>query len=685
MLSDREIAAIIRTEISNGDGGETSQTSLDRAQALNYFFNRPRGDELPGRSSVQATDVSDMVEALMAQMTPMLTKETLVRFEAAGEEDENAAQEETEFVRYLIGASTENYLEVTSAVKDSLMLKNGWIHVYVDVEEWNESYTRKNIAEFQIQKETEQSNNEESIKVTNIEDSKDGEGFDVSFKRFVHKRRLVIQSVAPENMIWSEDHSRQDLEGIRLLAERKYLTRSELRKLDYPAAVVDKLASTEPSLGANSARRNQGGQQSSLNSADSSQEFVETWVVHAHLDIDEKGIAHLWRIHYADAEILKKEKVDWVPYATGCPFPTPHRLDGQSIYDKLKQNQDMGTGIYRLFMDNVALMNRPRLVYNPNRTEEDDVLNARPGGGIRSKDPMQGVSQLQTNDMGGPLISAMQWLDSKRSERAGASLDLHAADLQLAGHNIGQQGAERQIALKEMLAGHMTANLANTLFKNMFLLVHKTVREYMPGELNAKIAGKWLQTDATQWQERKKVLVATGLTQTEKGVRMSTLSAVIQQATAMIQQGQEGILADKPGLYNALMDWCRAANLSNPEQYWVDPESEGAQQAMQQQQEQQAQQAEQAKEMQQMQMDIFTLQQQLEKYKTDSELLYKYRTDALDAEIEEAKIVGQATLDLQREQRSFTEAGDRQAAASMAGSTPPGAPDPQQAGGAPGA
>ncbi len=666
MLKDSELAQIIESEISSADGGESSQAATERAQALNYFFNKPRGDEVEGRSVVQSSDVSDMIEALMAQMVPMLAKETLIKFEAGGEQDEAAAEEETEFVRYLIGATSENYLEVTSAIKDSLMLRLGWIRVYVEEENGSETYTRNGIAEFQITAETEQSDNEQTITVVDIEDAPGGAGFDVKFRRTIHKRTLRIESVAPENMIWSSGHDRQDLEGIRFLSERKYLTKSELRKMGYSAKVVDNLRTVGADFKEDAAARRKRNQAFNLNAADKSQEYVETHEVHAQLDIDEKGIAQLWHIHYADKEILFKEKVEWIPYAVGGPFPVPHRLDGQSIFDKLKQNQDMSTGIYRLFMDNVALMNRPRIVYNPRVTEESDVLTARPGGGIRSKAPGD-VQQLVTNDMGQPLIQAMQWLDTKRTERAGASLDLGSADFQLAGHNIGTQGAERQISLKEMLAGHMTSNLANTLFKNMFLLVHKTVREYMPGELNAKISGKWLQTDASQWQERKKVIVATGLTQGEKAGRLAALQQVIGYGIQMIEAGEDGIMADRAGVYNAVMDWCRAANLSNPEQYFVDPATEEAQQAQQQRQQQAQQQQQMQAQMQQAQMDIFHLQQQLEKYKHDTDLAQKYQSDALKAEIEEAKIVGQATLDLQREQANNKQAQQAQREATAAG------------------
>ena len=97
--------------------------------------------------------------------------------------------------------------------------------------------------------------------------------------------------------------------------------------------------------------------------------------------------------------------------------------------------------------------------------------------------------------------------------------------------------------------------------------------------------------------------------------------------------------------------------LENVEQYWIDPDSKEAKQAAQAK-EQQAQQAQQAQmqamqQQTQVQQQIFALQAQLDKYKHDTELVFKFAKERLDAEIEEAKLVGSATLDLERQQLVF--------------------------------
>jgi hypothetical protein len=258
-------------------------------------------------------------------------------------------------------------------------------------------------------------------------------------------------------------------------------------------------------------------------------------------------------------------------------------------------------------------------------------------------------------------------MDKQRSERGGASLDLASAEMQLAG-NVGDQGAERQISIKEQLAGQMTRTLANTLIKQTYILVHSTLRLYMPGELTAKLNGQWTTTDPSDWAERRKVNVQSGMTQGEKQQRLQALNALIAQQVNFISQGKGDEITNDGKVYNAVMDWSRAANLDNPEQYWIDPDSEQAMQAKQGKAEQaQAQQQAQVEaqnamieKQTQMQAELFGLSKQLEKYVHDSELVYKYASDRLDAEVEEAKIIGSSTLDLTREQLRFANQGNKQ-------------------------
>ena len=658
-LSDDDIVVILRQELSRAVGWESDELSGNRKKAFEYFYNEPRGDEIAGRSSIQSSDVSDMVEAVMSNINPILTNETLIQFEAAGEDDEESATLESEFTAYMIGGQNAGYLELTSAVKDSLMLRNGFIKVWVDETKRTEKFSEQDLQEFQIQAILDESDLEQTITIDSITDASEREkglaGFDVRFSRFIHKRELMVASIAPENIMTSPESDRQLISEHRFVAERKLLTQTELLEMGYPQEAVMDLPSYDAETRVDSSARRQDSD-NTLTAADTSQRLIETYDIHTMIDVKENGMGSLWHFHLASSELLMKEQAEWIPIATGSPFIVAHRLYGQSIYDKLRTIQDSKTHFLRQWHDNARVVNNARLVYNPKETQESDVMTSRPGGGIRSKNP-QNVVPLQVSDMGPSILGALEYMDKIRSERGGASLDLNSAELQLAGGNIGEGGAERQISVKEGLAAMMTATLANTLIRETFILTHKTLRAHMPGELTAKVNGKWVQTDPSQWPERRKVNVMTGMSKGEKMQRLAALNQVITTQVSFLSQGQEGELVAKANIHNAIMDWARAANLENPDQYWIDPTSEEAQaaakgkaEAAQAQQQAQQQAVQQQVEMQQ---QIFAMSAQLDKYKHDTDLMYKWASDRLQSEIDEAKIVGAATLELEKQQQIF--------------------------------
>ena len=99
------------------------------------------------------------------------------------------------------------------------------------------------------------------------------------------------------------------------------------------------------------------------------------------------------------------------------------------------------------------------------------------------------------------------------------------------------------------------------------------------------------------------------------------------------------------------MDLARAQELEGADQYWIDPKSQRSQQAAQQM-------SQQNEKQKQLEIQVTTLSDQVNQQKNQitaandaAELRYKYWDSALRAEIEEAKIVGSATLELQRLER----------------------------------
>ena len=334
--------------------------------------------------------------------------------------------------------------------------------------------------------------------------------------------------------------------------------------------------------------------------------------------------------------------MDWVPFASGSPFIWPHRFEGQSVFDKLKEVQDVKTAFLRQAVDNVAFTNNRRFVANPNAVDMKSLLNSRPGGVILATDPQQ-VREIEHLSTLGESIQAMDYMDKVRTERGGASLDLMDPSFQLAGKNAGDQGIERQMGAKEKLVGMISRNLAETLLKGMYMLVHRTLREFLPGQLTARLHGVWAETDPSQWPERKHVMVNIGMTAAERSEKAQSLAVLAQSQLAALQLGMDDELVSKKNLYNTQIDWARTMGLDFIEQYWTDPESEEAQQAAQQKAQSQAQMANQQ---QQLQQQLADAPNQLKSVEIMLDDKFRYFEQLVKAEIEEAKILGSAEAGL---------------------------------------
>jgi hypothetical protein len=132
-----------------------------------------------------------------------------------------------------------------------------------------------------------------------------------------------------------------------------------------------------------------------------------------------------------------------------------------------------------------------------------------------------------------------------------------------------------------------------------------------------------------------------------RGHLQNALAQTMQlQATAM-QAGLAGVLASPTTVYRVAIDWLRMAGVANPERLWIDPDSEAAKKAQEASQKA-------AQEQQQMQMQLVQAQLELERLKIrqqDKEAAGKLAHDYYDTdtrrEIEEAKLAGNAVVQLE--------------------------------------
>ena len=464
------------------------------------------------------------------------------------------------------------------------------------------------------------------------------------------ERKLKVEAVDITQFGWYLNHDSIYLDDCPFVFERSFPTRSDLRVMGYTGAQVEGLNSTTSDLSEDTTARNQGEMSDTIEAGDSSLERIEYHECYMRLDADGDGIAELLKVCIADRTLMAVEPIEFIPYASGTPFIQAHRFNGLGLFDKIRTVQDSKTAVLRQWLDNQNHANNSRVTVIDGQVNISDVTNSRPGGIVRARSN-GAVEPWPFADVGPSCENTLHYLDKMRSERGGASLDMQAAELQIAGDTA--HGVERQMSAKEQLAAMITRTLAETLVRSTFQLVHKAMRLYFPDPIQIRARGKFAEVDPSQWPERDRLNVRAGLSTAERMRKKLTLEAIIARQDAMIQSGQGGIMVTPENQHNATIDWGRASGLDSPERYWQDPKSEEAQSVAQGQAEQAQAQEQYQQQLLQMQMQIEEGKKEIEEAKlhqaqheADQDMKFKYWEAQLKAEIEEAKLVGSAVTTL---------------------------------------
>ncbi|MBM7483330.1 hypothetical protein ACVWWI_003354 [Bradyrhizobium sp. USDA 3686] len=140
------LQAMLSAEKSNALAGlNASSLASERADAMAYYLGDMEKDmpSQPGRSKTVSTDVADTIEGLMPQLMDIFAgSDEVVRFEPVGPEDEEGAQQETDYVNHVFMQQNPGFMILYSFVKDALLQKVGVVKVWWDEreEETRETY-----------------------------------------------------------------------------------------------------------------------------------------------------------------------------------------------------------------------------------------------------------------------------------------------------------------------------------------------------------------------------------------------------------------------------------------------------------------------------------------------------------------------------------------------------------------
>jgi hypothetical protein len=517
------LAGVIKSEMDDAKDF-IHQVGAERAESTEYYL----GNEPAGNSSMQSEYVSTDVRDSVLFMLPSIMRtffgtKKIVEFVPHGPEDIAIAEQQTNYVNYIIQEKNPGFQVLYSAFKDALVRKTGFVKVF-----WDDSISATTHEFTGLDPQSYQAltldPNVEIVKetvtmetITQI-DPMTGEQFtqeipatyDLTIRRIKSKDQVCIESIPPEEVLISRNA--RDLETASYVAHRMIKSVSDLVAMGYDEEEIEQHATqTSSAIDPESyeevvARnpfdnmvypdRNDSGAKDVL--------YVEHYLFY---DFDDDGIDERIRVCTVGdgVHVLNVEQWDDLPIAMFCPDPEPHTAIGSCPADYLKPIQAAKSQIMRDTLDSLGHSIFPRMAVVEGQVNIDDVLNTDIGQPIRVRAP--GMVQPFTVPFAGKeAFPVLGYLDDAKENRTGvskASAGLNADALQSstsAAVSATMSGAQGRI---ELICRHFAEGGLKQIFRvtNNLIIKHQNAQDVF------RLEGKFIPVDPRYWNNDKDMIV----------------------------------------------------------------------------------------------------------------------------------------------------------------------------------
>jgi hypothetical protein len=639
-IEDMEIIAQIEAQENIAYGVNDSALSNDRAEAIDYYLGQPFGNEEEGRSQVVSYDVQDTIESALPQLLKVFVAgDKVVQFDPKGPEDQEAAEQETDYINHVVMEQNEGFKIFYVWFKDALLSKNGYVKVYAEEEEEEEEYEYKGLTDAQLQMLASDEGTEvlehtgypdPSVNMDVVYQQAAMNGVDpatvmqpmlhdVKLKVTEKETEIHIENVAPENMMISVEVNGPNLQDAKFVQHREVMQLADIaetfdKPLEYIKSIMSDLRDTfEEESNARDIYDEE---------YDRAIESQEALVKDTYIKLD----GERYRVVVLGNTVLYKEKCEYVPFACITPMIMPHRHIGRSYADLTMDIQLIKSTLIRGQLDNMYLANNGRYAIS-DRVNLDDMLTSRPGGIVRvDGDPGTGIMPLSHPPLPASSFGMVEYMDSMKEKRTGITaynqgLDANSLNKTATGVAQIMNASQQRIEL-------VARTFAETGVKELFKLVHYLVRTTLTKPDIIRLRNKWVEVDPREWKARKDLSISVGLGAGNKDQQLVHLTSILQMQKEAIAVG----LTNPEKIYNALAKLTQNAGFKNPEEFWVNPANTPEQEGQKEDKPSEAE-------------IMIQGQLQIEQQKAQAQLQQEQVRSQNDVIIEREKIAAQAELE----------------------------------------
>lgn len=578
-LTDDDLRAIVEQEIRMGLGDQDDELADQRTRSMDYYLGKPFGNEVEGRSQVVSRDVADTINGIMPSLLEIFCSgEEVVRFDPVGPEDEEAAEQATEYCNFVLTKDNNAFLYSYQWFKDALIQKNGFIKVYWDTvtRQTTETYrAMPDIAFTALMAEVEAG----AVEIVAHQESVDPmTGQPVHFVR-VRKSKSYgcprVENVPPEEFVISREARLGH--PCRFMAHRCAKPISELYEMGYDRDKVDSIpAYNATNLNDEALSRDTIGESdTTLNESVINKAMRLVWITEAYIrvDYDGDGLAELRRVVVGgdNAQVLlENEEVDDDPFCVITPEIMSHRFFGRSVAELVEDIQLIMSTLQRQSLDNLYLTNAPMTEVVDNQVNLDDLMTRRPGGVVRVKTAgaMREIVTPFVADAAFPMIEFLQGVKENRTgvTRYNQGLDGDSLNKTARGINTIMSAAQQRIKLIARI-------FAETGWKQLAQKTHALTVKYQNEPRIIRLRNKFVPIDPRNWSTQYDMTVSVGLGTGDRNTQAQQLEAMfpIDQAIIQMQGGAQGPLLTMENIYNKLKRVMNLKGFKNEGEFYTDP------------------------------------------------------------------------------------------------------------------
>ena len=546
-----DLVGVIKSEMDDAKDF-IHQVGAERAESTEYYL----GTEPEGTSSLQSEFVSTDVRESVLFMLPSIMRtffgtKKIVEFVPKGPEDIQLAEQQTDYINYLIREKNPGFQVLYDVFKDALVRKTGFIKVFWDdsVTASTHEYTNIDPQSYQalildknVEVVEESVTNETIITFDPVSQEEVTQeipaSYDLTIRRLKPKDQVCIESVPPEEILISR-HAR-DIETASYVAHRMIKSVSDLVAMGYDQEEIEQYAgyggsALDPESYEEQEARNPFDNMVYPDRNDAGGKDVLYVEHYLYYDFDGDGIDERIRVCTAGngLEVLNVEPWDELPICMFCPDPEPHTAIGSCPADYLKPIQAAKSQIMRDTLDSLGHSIFPRMGVVEGQVNIDDVLNTDIGQPIRMRAPGM-VQPFAVPFVGKEAFPVLGYLDEAKENRTGvskASAGLNAEALQSttsAAVTATMSGAQGRI---ELICRHFAEGGLKAMFKtvNNLVIKHQNAQDVF------RLNGKFIPVDPRYWDSDKDMVVNVAISKSSDQEKFGVLTQLAAKQEQIMQ------------------------------------------------------------------------------------------------------------------------------------------------------